>query len=46
MYICKECNYVFDEPKIYIERHNLVEPPYEEIRVCPKCLSRRFGKRW
>lgn len=36
-YVCLNCFCEFDEPKISIEKHGLENPPYEEIRVCPKC---------
>lgn len=37
MYICLECGYIFDSPKIYSEKHGLDTPPFEQIEGCPKC---------
>ena len=37
MYICKECGFVFDEPKELVETHGLSTPPYETWYVCPNC---------
>lgn len=36
-YICRDCNYVFNTPKRYKERHGLESPPYETMQCCPKC---------
>lgn len=37
MYICLECGELFEEPKHYVETHNLDTPPYEEWTGCPRC---------
>lgn len=37
MYICVECNRLFEEPKRYVETHGLDTPPYEEWYGCPFC---------
>ena len=37
MFICVECQNVFDEPKIIEENHGLDAPPYEYFSVCPYC---------
>ena len=36
-YICFECNCIFENPKLYVETHNLDTPPYEEVYACPHC---------
>ena len=38
-YICENCGHLFDEPKRYVDKHNLDTPPYEEYLGCPKCGS-------
>lgn len=37
MYICLECQHVFENPVRYIEKHCLDSPPYEEWDGCPLC---------
>lgn len=37
MFICCDCENVFDEPKIFIQRHGLDTPPYEQYAGCPYC---------
>ena len=37
MYVCLECNCIFDEAKHYTETHGLPYPPYEEWYGCPVC---------
>ena len=37
MYICLDCEKLFEEPKLWIEKHNLDSPPYEEWLGCPLC---------
>ncbi len=37
MYKCSECNFEFDEPEQFEERHGLDSPPYEKTDGCPKC---------
>lgn len=37
MFICYECLKVFDEPKIWVEKHGLNTPPYEHYSGCPSC---------
>lgn len=37
MFICYECLNVFDEPKIWVEKHGLYTPPYEHYSGCPYC---------
>lgn len=45
MYICMDCNRIFDEPKIVSERH-----PYgmgyatEKLAMCPHCSGLNFEK--
>lgn len=39
MYICKDCNKHFSEPKTIFERHGLDNPPFERTAVCPSCGS-------
>ncbi len=36
-YICNDCNYTFDEPKIYEDGHGFLTPPFEILEICPKC---------
>ena len=44
MYSCSECGYEFQNPVKLIEKHALLNPPYESIYVCPKCKSTCFEK--
>ena len=37
MYVCLECQCVFEEPHYYVEKHGLDTPPYEEFGACPNC---------
>ena len=37
MYICLDCNKLFDSPKRYVETHGLDTPPYETWTGCPSC---------
>ena len=37
MWICLDCRETFEEPKRYVETHNLDTPPYEIFYVCPYC---------
>lgn len=37
VYICLDCQRLFDEPKRHIERHGLDTPPYEEWNGCVYC---------
>lgn len=37
MYLCSNCECVFDEPKRYIETHGFDSPPYETWDGCPEC---------
>lgn len=37
MYLCLDCEKLFEEPYGYIETHGLNTPPYEEWSCCPKC---------
>ena len=37
MWICLDCNSLFQDPKHYVEMHNLDTPPYEEYDGCPYC---------
>ena len=36
-FICCECEMIFDEPKIWTEKHGLSTPPYEHFAGCPSC---------
>jgi hypothetical protein len=42
MFICTECGLVFDEPKIFFEKHGLDAPPFERWSVCPRCEENDF----
>ncbi len=37
LYYCLNCHSLFTYPKLYVEKHGLDSPPYEEIDVCPYC---------
>jgi hypothetical protein len=37
MFICYECEHIFDEPKIWTEKHGMDTPPYEHYSGCPFC---------
>jgi hypothetical protein len=37
MFVCYDCEAVFDEPKIWTETHGLDTPPYEHCAGCPSC---------
>ena len=37
MFVCLDCDKLFEEPKHYIETHGLESPPYEEFEGCPYC---------
>lgn len=39
MYLCLDCDNIFEEPKFYIETHGLDSPPYETWWGCPKCAG-------
>ena len=44
MFRCHSCGKVFTEPNVYIEKHGLDTPPYEQVPICPHCSSSEFGK--
>jgi hypothetical protein len=37
MYICLDCEKIFDFPELWTEKHGLDNPPYEEWWGCPYC---------
>lgn len=37
MYVCIDCEGLFEDTKRCIETHGLDTPPYEEWYVCPYC---------
>ena len=37
MYICLDCDNIFERPKHYVETHGFSSPPYEEWDGCPWC---------
>lgn len=37
MFLCLDCDALFEEPKEYIETHGLSSPPYESWSGCPNC---------
>lgn len=43
MYKCEDCGHEFEEPLILKERHGL-DYGYEEIPVCPACMSSEYTK--
>ena len=42
--ICSHCDYVFTQPNVENETHNLENPPYENIHTCPNCGSDDFSE--
>lgn len=40
MYFCLDCEELFKESKIWVEKHGLDSPPYEEWDGCPFCGGR------
>lgn len=45
MYICKNCGCEFHTAKTDYQNHGLLNPPYEEISVCPNCKSTNFKEK-
>jgi hypothetical protein len=37
MFVCLECEHVFEVPKKYTETHGLDHGPFEVFYACPKC---------
>jgi hypothetical protein len=37
MFICLDCEHIFEDVKHYIETHGFSSPPYEEWSGCPRC---------
>lgn len=37
MYVCLDCQKIFDDPEYWEEKHNLDTPPYEKLSGCPYC---------
>jgi hypothetical protein len=37
MFLCLDCDHIFDEPHYYEETHGLDSPPYETLSECPYC---------
>lgn len=37
MYICLECNKIFNAPKKYLEDYGIDIPIYKTVHGCPKC---------
>ena len=37
MFVCLDCNKLFEEPRHYVEDHGLDTPPYEHRDGCPRC---------
>lgn len=37
MFVCLDCQKLFEEPRHYIETHGLDTPPYEHAHGCPEC---------
>ncbi len=44
MYHCLSCESGFKTPILLYEKHNLKDPPYERIYVCPICKSTDYEK--
>ena len=45
MYVCKKCGFEFRTAKTAYQNHGLLNPPYEEIFVCPNCESTAFEEK-
>ena len=45
MYVCKKCGFEFSTAKTAYQNHGLLNPPYEEIFVCPNCESTAFEEK-
>ena len=45
MYVCKKCGFEFRAAKTAYQNHGLLNPPYEEIFVCPNCESTAFEEK-
>ena len=39
MYLCLDCNELFEDPRFYSESHDLDTPPYETWWGCPSCAG-------
>ncbi len=39
MYLCLDCDKLFEEPRDYTETHGLDSPPYETWSGCPECAG-------
>lgn len=39
MYLCLDCDALFEEPREYVETHGLDTPPYETWSGCPECAG-------
>ena len=37
MFACKDCGFVFENPKHFVDTHGLDSGPYEHYYGCPKC---------
>ena len=37
MWICLDCNELFQDPTHYVETHGMETPPYYEWNGCPYC---------
>lgn len=37
LFVCLECNELFEEPTYWEETHGLSSPPYERWSGCPYC---------
>ena len=37
MFVCLDCDYLFEEPGMYSESHGFDYPPYETWNGCPHC---------
>ena len=37
MYICLDCDSLFESPRQFTEEHGFICPPYEAWWGCPKC---------
>ena len=37
MFVCLDCQKLFEHPTHYVETHGLDSPPYEHFDGCPAC---------
>jgi len=45
MFYCNNCGFDFEKPLKLFDKHNLDNPPYEELSVCPACKSQNIKEK-